>query len=266
MIIEQQDVFENRIQCLTKLGLTYTQARIYTLLESFDKSQAKTLTYLSKLPRQDVYKTLDELYELGFIEKELTKPVTFRAIPAKKCLSILIQNRKNKIIEIEEIAKKAFTSVDKKNVLTETRTLKNSILSLKKESILLETSKMINNAKESIWVLSASQKLFPWLLTDKKLLRKALDRKVKIQLITNQDDIDLTRKALLKLNNNSYFEIRYLPFSPETSFGIYDKKTMIFELEATNGFLDAETIITDNPSAVNVATNCFQFLHNQSKK
>lgn len=262
-MLDFYQIDENKSLWLTKLGLTYTQARIYTFLDAYNDAQAKNITNFLKLPKQDVYKTLNELYEKGLIEKLATKPVIYRAIPARKCLELLSEQEKQRNLEIEKAAKKAFENTSKKKTLNSNLVSNHLTLFLKKESILIEAKKQIDEAKKSICVISPSKKLLPWIYMDCNLFQRAIDRKVKIKIITNTHIEQKYKIVLEKLEVNSSFEIKYLPYVPDVSFGIYDDKLILFETEANNDFLEAETVLSDNSCFVNMASNYFKMLYKQ---
>ncbi len=265
MLISEKDVPEEKVAALTKLGITAMQARSYILLEILGESKAKTLSDLLRLPRQDVYRTLHELFEMGFVEKIIAKPTVYRAISSERCISLLIERRKQKNFELEKAAKKLFSSSSIRTSLREDQESNQIILVPKKESTALRARKLINNSKKSICVVSPSQKIFPWLFNESKPFMKALSRCVRIKILTDLNNSQQLLKSINKLRANALFEIKYLERPPKVSFGLYDNKKLILELSPTNGFLESEVIVTDNQCAVEMAINCFQLMYNQAE-
>ncbi len=70
---------EGKVQTLTELGLTGRQARVFLNLLKCESSTARALSMSSDLARQDTYKVLDELQELGLVEREISVPTKFTA-------------------------------------------------------------------------------------------------------------------------------------------------------------------------------------------
>ena len=265
MLNGEQTALENKIQVLTKLGITSMQARIYICLYASGKTQAKTLSSLCRLPRQDVYKTLNELYDIGLVEKALTRPVEFRAIPASRCISLLISRKKKRNKEIEQSARIMFSSSAERSFENKDADFAQILLVPKREPVSLKARDMVNLAQHSICVVSPHQNLFPWVQEDSKEIEKALARQVKIHFITDSNgNKDPPSEFHGIFRNGSTPEIRHVPHPPAVSLGIYDHKKLILELSSTRGFLGSDVIITENPSLVDMANKYFQLLWNQA--
>jgi sugar-specific transcriptional regulator TrmB len=241
---------------LTKFGLTLTQANIYYILVSLREANAKTITNLSKIARQDVYRVLDELFEKGLIEKKIANPTEYRALPIDQCLSLLLNIRNRKTLELQELAKelkKMHSTLKQESEQPCKLTLVPS-----GEQILFKSYELLNSAQKTIAIISPAKSVFPWIIDQHEQFHKSLKRKVKIQLVTNS----LTNQKFLKqindfLNNKPNFEIKYLDSAPSVSYGIYDNKKVILELSATNAYTKSDVIITDNPCFIELTRNYF---------
>ncbi len=256
---------EGKIHILTKLGLTSMQARVYIYLQALDKGHAKTLSRLCKLPRQDVYKTLGELYEVGLVEKALTRPIEFRAIPTARCLSLLTQRENERYDEIKKTAKKVFDTPLKMPLAEENSDPAQILLIPKKEPTHFKARDLINEAQQSICVISPHQNLFPWIDEDAKEIRKAIERHVTVHFITDsQNGNNRSRWSSQTFQGSNSPVIRYLDHSPSVSLGIYDGKKLIFELSAAEGFLGSDVIVTENPSLVDMAATYFRVKWDQA--
>jgi sugar-specific transcriptional regulator TrmB len=65
-----------------------------------------TIWQNSKVARQEIYRVLDELHNIGLVEKIVATPMKFRALSLNDGLSILLKQRYNKYIEIKKNAEK----------------------------------------------------------------------------------------------------------------------------------------------------------------
>ena len=153
--------FEKEVQTLMKFGLTATQAKAYIYLNAMGTSEAKSIVQTSKIPRQDIYRILDELFEKGLVEKVFAKPVKFKAISPGECLKLLVQRRTNETENLKNEASKVFdachTAVKKRK--TESRT----VLVPPREPVLSKAAELIVSLKKSLFVLAPPHKLFPWI-------------------------------------------------------------------------------------------------------
>ena len=259
-------VSEAEIQALINFGLTATQARVYLCLNILGRSNAKTITRFSRISRQDVYRVLTELFEIGLVEKALAFPTEFKAISGNKCISLLVQQRKKATIQMQKAASKILSNLTKTTKEKSGEDTSQLVLVPEGEATLFEAQDLIGQAQKTICVISPSQKLFPWVHNESKSLGKALSRNVKTRFITDLN----TNKAnllqpLLKLEKNPLFETRYLTRPPSASFGVYDNRKMILELSATGGFLDSQAIVTKNPCLIDMAANYFRLMWSQAE-
>jgi sugar-specific transcriptional regulator TrmB len=69
------------LQYLMELGLTGMQANIYLNLLLNGKAEARIIAYWVGSPRTEVYRALNELQENGLVDRELSCPLKFAAVP-----------------------------------------------------------------------------------------------------------------------------------------------------------------------------------------
>ena len=102
---------------LRELGLTLSQARVYLALLRLGKhSTVKAVSVFSKVARQDVYRTLTELRELSLVEKVISNPALFRAIPLQETTAILIERKNQRTQELLVEASELFKLFDANEV------------------------------------------------------------------------------------------------------------------------------------------------------
>lgn len=94
---EKNVILQNgELSILTRLGLTINQAKVYLALVRSGVSNAKTISNVTKIARHDIYRVTRTLEELGFVERTITVPTKFTAIPIREGFSML-QKRRNKV-------------------------------------------------------------------------------------------------------------------------------------------------------------------------
>ena len=118
----QYNVFElgrlltgEEIKVLEGLGLTSCQSRVYLALCHFGVLDAKTVSKYSGVPRQDVYRVTADLEGLGLIEKVISSPTSFNAIPVDKGSSILLRRRKEETGMLESKTRVLFENFKTNN-------------------------------------------------------------------------------------------------------------------------------------------------------
>jgi len=246
----------NNIQALTNFGLTETQSKAYLCLYLLGPSTVNSLVSCSKIPRQDLYRVLNELSDIGLIEVLLSKPKQFEAIPPKDCLHLLTKIRNSETEEFQKSFSELLINLEQ---LTPQFNKNNNSIRLiqNKEPILREARELLINAKNSLDVISPEQKLFPWIFEHSTLFEQALERKVKLRLITNKILNSSNKEKLFKKFNKKHFQIRYLTDKITTSFGIYDKEHVFLELNANNGYLESQILLSSNAVLIELTSAYF---------
>ena len=83
--------FVDDAQTLLHLGLTASQAKVYlALLRLATDNKGTTIAKFADVPRQDVYRLLAELQQIGIVQKTLARPATFRCVPPEETVYQLI--------------------------------------------------------------------------------------------------------------------------------------------------------------------------------
>lgn len=257
----------DEIRIFNNLGLTYTQAKIYLHLNNVGKATAKKLSDISKIPRQDIYRILNELFCIGLVEKKITKPVEFKAISPEKCLKILINQRNQ---ETKNIEKEAAPIISALNFAAKEKSVDESDLFLigarSKQGIFLNLEKLLSELKESLFVLSPFENLFPWLFDQEKIFEKTLKRGVKIKVITSKTNDKALLKFFKEEQKNQSFEVRFVSNRPKISFGIYDNTKILCEMSVEEGYLKSQALITDNSCFLELFSHYFNSVWNEAEK
>lgn len=248
---------ESKIQALLDFGLTLTQARVYLCLLMLGSSTAKMLTSCSTVSRQDVYRVLTELFELGIVEKMLDKPTRFRAVSVDGCLNLLSErlNRRNK--SIHDNAMEVFADFNNDTAFEVRKDFLNLILISGQEKIFLKSQEFLESTIFSLKLCLPSENVFAILL-EQNSLRQALKRKVKFQFLTVRPLSQVILNQILRFfREEECFECKFLP-RDFLSFGVFDDKKIIFEISSTQNNIEAKALVSENPSFTELVLNYFE--------
>ena len=111
-MIQDDDVY---IQTLMKLGLTFLQATIYLTIVKLGKTGVRKISTVSNVARPDVYRIVRTLEKMGVVEKIVSTPTMYEAIPIKEVLAILLQQKIDQNVELQEQTKALITNFQEKN-------------------------------------------------------------------------------------------------------------------------------------------------------
>lgn len=97
--------FDEPVETLINLGLTMLQAKVYLSLAKRGTSTGRSTAKEAKVAPQDVYRVLAELQDTGLVEKIISKPNKYCAMPIEQGLAMLIKRRKNQTRQLERSVK-----------------------------------------------------------------------------------------------------------------------------------------------------------------
>ena len=148
------------IETLAELGLTHNQARIYlALLHSEHLLPVKEISKITNIARQDVYRILPELQDIGLVEKTITVPTMFKATLLKLGLSILMENKMIKHNELINTANKLASESENKKQASSDESLE-FILIPGNHAVIQKISNVTSSVQSSLDIVT-SKKRFP---------------------------------------------------------------------------------------------------------
>lgn len=254
---------KEEIEVLKGLGLASTRARVYLALCHFGISDIKSISDITGIARQDIYRITSDLIQLGLVEKVVSHPTGFRAIPIEVGVHFLLEKRQKELSTLESQTKSLlenFTSNNKKLDI-EKKWCAQFVLVPSKEALIYRLKKAIGNTQTSIDV-STSWKRFKFAcyrLSEE--LEKAWSREVNGRAI-----IDATKEADLDILK-SYWKspiakIRFVQSPPKTVMAIYDQREVFIYIEPAADFTGSPALWSNNPSVVAMAGDFFENLWN----
>ncbi len=92
---------EGFISRLVRFGLNEKEALVYFCLLKHGAKNVAQLTALTKGYRVAIYRVLESLTEKGLIEVSISKPRVFAAVPLSTALDLIMQRRRNELIQME---------------------------------------------------------------------------------------------------------------------------------------------------------------------
>lgn len=253
--------FEDEIQVLNYYGLTCSQAKLYLSIGDKKFSTVREIQNRSEVPRQEIYRFLSELEELGLVEKTMGRPSKFRALPVQKGMSFLL---KEKIHETMQMQKKAQKIIEKHQNEDNGKKFEGIepqfVLISKKEASISRRRKEIDNAKKSIEFIT-SWKRFPQTIStfgDNAI--KALKCNVKMRvLLEKPEDMNQIPDLVHTLHDFPNYELRYIVSPPSAVIGIFDNERAMLKTSSA-GLTEEPSLWTRNKCLVDVLSEYFEYI------
>lgn len=180
---------DDEAQLLVDYGLTQSQATVYLAIVRLGAALVSKISRVSGVRREDVYRTLAHLEEMGLIEKMPTKPTKIRAMPLEQAISLLIERQKNaadrKISELtarkDEVLKRIGSQIAK--VTVEGKPETEFALFSSKEEVLGRTTEMIQGAEKEIDAVTSASEFVTYVSLLTEQLKKSAEKGVKLRAI-----------------------------------------------------------------------------------
>ncbi|MGD6850653.1 MAG: TrmB family transcriptional regulator [Candidatus Bathyarchaeia archaeon] len=249
------------IQLLTGLGLTTRQAKVYLSLTQCGAPSVKEISKASNIPREDLYRILQVLQNLGLVEKRITSPVSYEAIPLSEALSFLYERKINQTMELQYEAKKFFEKYMQNFQPKRTSEDAQFVLIPEKEAVIARRKKSIDSANNTIDIINSWRRFAFSLQVYAKEADNAMDRGVKIRVITQKPkEPNLLSKATEGLRKKPILEIRYAQTPPSALIDIFDDKEVFFLVNEEADLGKSPALWSNNRGLMTVARSYFDML------
>jgi sugar-specific transcriptional regulator TrmB len=242
------------------------QAKIYLCLLQFGKATGKDISIAAKVARQDVYRILSELQDIGLVEKHVAVPTLFSSVSIEDCLSILIKHKNNEIVLLQDKAEKLIDSFRTDNVERLPHEEARLTLLTEREAVMLRGGREVTKAQTNIEYVTTLDLFIRRNLYFMDIINQALKKGVVFQTVTQKPQTNCTiPKNVQKLLAKKHFQVRFIDSYPDANVGIFDGKLMFTSISNIMENAEYTRIWSDNPSLVALAKGYFEKLWNQGK-
>jgi sugar-specific transcriptional regulator TrmB len=250
---------EERIETLMSLGLTFCQAKVYLALVPNGSCTAKTLSRLSKVTRQDVYRIMPKLQKRGLVQKALTIPTEWEAAPIGEGVALLLERKNRQFLRLQEKTIELLSSFRENNKKPEQmEKVSEFVIVPGGETHIRWITKKLEKVKKSNDAFVPLNIFKNMLFNQSKQFKKLLDKDVKIRHIIY--DIDKTKDEIELdpyLKENPNFRLRCILNPPLASIALFDEKEVVFSNPARN-LLATPKLWSNNPHFVALFQEYFE--------
>lgn len=250
------------VEALTKLGLTFLQAKVYLALANSISLTIREISKTAKVARQDLYRITSELQKLGLVERVLTTPTEFRAVELTSAVSILLQRIHKKEAERQKQVMELLQRHKDGNSKVKTKEMKPLFIMVPEKEDALRAIKALENAETSMVSVISLKKFLSLILNTRKFrLTNALKRGVKLRFIIEKPEDEMSMPKIVETYRKKYsFEIRYLPAAPPAHLGLFDKKEVFINTSTEGGLAKTPILWSNSPGLIAVVHDYFEIL------
>jgi sugar-specific transcriptional regulator TrmB len=251
---------EEAVKTLTTAGLTVMQSKVYFSLVRLEKADIKAISTEANVDRSNVYKTITGLQNLGLVEKILSLPNSYIAVPIEYGISMLLKQK------TQECTAAKMLSVDflKKFAVHYKKLPEEEYFTILpgKEAFIKKWEKTLRDVKKSVDLI-VTEKREPKDEPIWEIYKNLLEKGVKVRWILdrcahNDNEFFLRIKQFEHLFLYPNLEIK-TSYESQKPFGITcDNKFAVFFLDPTPCVKHSRTLWTNNSTMLKTFQDHFE--------
>lgn len=252
-------------QMLCDFGLTLNQAKVYLAVVQLGIAPVGKISKVSQVRREDIYRIMPKLEQIGLLEKILGKPIKIRGIPLDDALSILIKHEKDiaekkvsALMAKKDDLLKHLKANSKKMKLEEEET-QFALLSTR-DAVINKAITILKKAEKEIDLITSTGEFYHLLPPLVDQLEKTLKRNAKMRLILEVHGHEESPKDMEKyFSQNLNIDIRYA-YHSLSHYMIVDYRQILMATSPEPPIGEHPYLWTDNKSFVSVMQENFEEL------
>lgn len=231
-------MFKPDLEPLEKLGLTRVQSKIFVANFSIGPATVKQIAFHANVAREEVYRIMPSLRDLGLIQRHVTSPATYETVNFSDAINLLMKRRQKETNEIVQTTKHLFQLLDQQKETKSWIQFENELVLLSNSDIIdLTILRELGNVNYTLDIsINWNVIRFKGQLWDKMLIG-LLDEGLKIRIITNLPDENnhILPESTIDLMQNPKCESRYLEQAPSCTLSMYDNiRGLVFNSNCVN--------------------------------
>jgi len=252
------------LQTLNQLGLTPNQGKLYLTLLRTGKTTGSIISKETGLARQEIYRIINELHTIGLVEKIISVPTEFQAVPIQDGISVLMLEKAR---DFEQTKERIHSLIDEYSVTKGTIAQKEyKFLMIPPKKLANEArERMFENSKEKIQLISTNRRFNQGISHFFEIWERTLKRNVCVQVIIVGDETKFSRSTKLRLlQQYSNFAVK---FTAKLSPGllIVDESEAIVTLHPKVDLGSSPVLWTNHPEFLSIYFDYFANLWEKSK-
>jgi sugar-specific transcriptional regulator TrmB len=258
-------LFEKNVETLERAGLSHSQARVYLTLTIVGRTSIKTIAQVAKTDPANTSRAILGLQKLSLVDKTISKPNLYEAIPIKEGIELLLKRKKDEFTEVDRLSKLIIEQFD--NVLPDQPQMdKDQFLIVPPKTSYVHSSlNNFQNAKDSIDLISTQKRSAQSKEVYSDAERKALNRGVKIRTIMEKptEKINIIQQQTSKVLNGvgvANIKRRFIQEVPKVVGGIFDNKIATFLINPNADYMNSPCLLTNHEGFILMFRNYFDAL------
>ncbi|MCJ7573056.1 hypothetical protein MUO93_02180 [Candidatus Bathyarchaeota archaeon] len=251
-------------RALTRFKLSKNEVKVYLFLARCGSQKVQQIAESIGIHRTEAYKVLRSLEAQGLIARILGKPMKFAALPLERVLENLIEERRGRIIQLEQRKKELLEMWRSLPAVEELSSNKETLQVIEgKRQVMVKVSELLNSSEAEFQAVVSDNEM-AWLFNN--LFFEDLDgmmkkRSLDVRMMTQHSPIST---YIIEKTDVCNMDFAFLRRSNQPSFFIADDKQILLLMNNEENKLLA--MWTNYEAVVASFRNLFELLwKNQTK-
>jgi len=251
---------EEEVEVLAQLGLTLNQARAYLALLRTGPVAAKKLSEAARITRQDIYRVMPTLEQVGIVERLISSPTVYEATPIVQATRILLERKAAENIELRRKTRELVREVKKSSASPEFGDSEVVLVMIPgREAIVQKLGEALQKARRSVEVVTSRQRFSTVIIKFKDEYTNALERGVRIRVATERPAAEKAVYELVeRLMKTGGFEVKCFSDAPAAVVSIFDGREASVTLSAIAHTPQASALWSNDACFVALAQSYFE--------
>lgn len=251
-------------RALTRFKLSKNEVKVYLFLARCGSQKVQQIAESIGIHRTEAYKVLRSLEAQGLIARILGKPMKFAALPLERVLENLIEERRGRIIQLEQRKKELLEMWRSLPAVEELSSNKETLQVIEgKRQVMVKVSELLNSSEAEFQAVVSDSEM-AWLFNnlffddlDELMKKRSLD----VRMMTQHSPIST---YIIDKTDMCNMDFAFLRRSNQPSFFIADDKQILLLMNNDENKLLA--MWTNYEAVVASFRNLFELLwKNQTK-
>ncbi len=262
LLIEEDDV-----ETLAHLGLTERQAKVYLALLRIGVSKAEAVSKASMIHRQEIYRVVTKLQEMGLVEVKLNKPTMFSAIPIGEALKILVQDKADEFTTILRKTEVLAAKLNRNELETLASVDKPYFNIISGNDCLRKMQNAVESSFRCVEIVTNLKRFSQGFSAHENVLKKALKSGIELKAIVESSSGEAFPKWVNpSLTVSRGFQLKIIPpGSLSTSIVIYDNRVICVCVDLLSDLSRGSQLWSNSKSLVALGQEYFSSLWSQSE-
>jgi sugar-specific transcriptional regulator TrmB len=214
-------------RALTRFKLSKNEVKVYLFLARCGSQKVQQIAESIGIHRTEAYKVLRSLEAQGLIARILGKPMKFAALPLERVLESLIEERRGRIIQLEQRKKELLEMWRSLPAVEELSSNKETLQVIEgKRQVMVKVSELLNSSEAEFQAVVSDNEM-AWLFNNlffEDINYVMKERSLDVRMMTQHSP---TSTYIIEKTDSCNMDFAFLRRSNQPSFFIADDKQIL---------------------------------------